>query len=92
MTNETEINELTGMNRADLIKLLSECIKICANRATANRCRPLEGDETRLKYARCVAQLAGPLLSALKIDEELDEIRARVEALEGKPYYDNQEY
>ena len=88
MTNEQENKGIKAMNRAELVKTLSDSIKICAERATATRCRPLEGDETRLKYARCVAQLAGPMLSGLR-DEDLAEIKKRLDALEGKQQANN---
>jgi len=73
--------EKPPLTRQQVISLLSESAKFCAYRVTSDRCKPQEGDETRLKYARCLAQIAAPLLSALK-DNDLEELEKRLDELE----------
>lgn len=81
MTPDQKTTEPPGMNRAELIAELSKAVKIIGGKVTAQRVRPIDSDETRLKYARALAQLATPLLSAMR-DEQLDEIERRLCALE----------
>ncbi len=89
MTTENETETIHAITRAEVIKLLSDSVKMCAKRATTQRCRDLGGDETRLKYARCLAQLATPLLNAIR-DDELEKLTEQVENLQKKKEkYDN---
>lgn len=69
------------LTRSELIRELSKAVKIVSGKVTAERVRSGPGDETRLKYARVLAQLAPPLLAAIQ-QEQYDEILRRVEDLE----------
>lgn len=69
------------LTRSELIRELSNAVKIVSGKVTAERVRSGPGDETRLKYARVLAQLAPPLLTAIQ-QEQYDEILRRVEDLE----------
>lgn len=81
MTQNQKTTESPGMSRAELIEELSNAVKIIGGKVTAQRVRPKDSDETRLKYARALAQLATPLLSAMR-DEQLDDIERRLSTLE----------
>lgn len=89
MTENIEETAQNTVNRAKIVKVLSNLIWKFADRATTDRCRSLEGDETRLKFARCVAQLATPLLAAIR-DEELNDIKQRLDELESLQNGDKQ--
>lgn len=81
MTRKKENDNAKPLSRRELIAQLSESVKIIAGKVTAERVRTNGSDETRLKYARALAQLATPLLAAMR-DEQLDEIDRRLRKLE----------
>ena len=73
----------TTLNRAELIRFLSDAVKFCHGKATIGRLQAAESDATRLSYMRALAQMSTPLLAALRdtdlevINKRLDEIEAR---------------
>ena len=81
MPGEKENGQDKPLTRSELIQDLSNAVKIVSGKVTAERVRSGPGDETRLKYARVLAQLAPPLLAAIQ-QEQYDEILRRVENLE----------
>ena len=81
MPGEKETGQDKPLTRSELIRELSNAVKIVSGKVTAERVRSGPGDETRLKYARVLAQLAPPLLTAIQ-QEQYDEILRRVEDLE----------
>ena len=81
MPGEKENGQDKPLTRSELIRELSNAVKIVSGKVTAERVRSGPGDETRLKYARVLAQLAPPLLTAIQ-QEQYDEILRRVEDLE----------
>ena len=80
--------DYTQVNRAELIRFLSDAVKFCHGKATVGRLQAAEGDATRLSYMRALAQMSTPLLAALRdndleaINRRLDEIEARQEGKE----------
>jgi len=81
MTDNIEEINIENLNRSQILKILFDSVKIIGGKVTSERVRSVDGDETRLKYARALAQLATPLLAALR-DTQLDEILSRLKALE----------
>lgn len=76
-----EINKDTTLTRSELLKLLTDAVKIVSGKVTAKRLREESSDSTRLAYARALAQLATPIISALR-DNQLDELEKRIKAIE----------
>ena len=80
-----ENTDYTQVNRAELIRFLSDAVKFCHGKATVGRLQAAESDSTRLSYMRALAQMSTPLLAALRdndlevINKRLDEIEARQE-------------
>jgi len=78
-----ENTDYTQVNRAELIRFLSEAVKFCHGKATVGRLQAAEGDATRLSYMRALAQMSTPLLAALR-DSELQELDRRITELEAE--------
>ena len=49
--------DYTQVNRAELIKFLSDAVKFCHGKATVGRLQAAEGDSTRLSYMRAVGKM-----------------------------------
>ena len=81
MTQTEENKTEVALTRAELLKMLTDAVKIVAGKVTAQRLRENSQDQTRLAYARVLAQLATPILTALK-DAQYDEIHDKVLQLE----------
>lgn len=78
-----ENTDYTQVNRAELIKFLSEAVKFCHGKATVGRLQAAESDSTRLSYMRALAQMSTPLLAALR-DNELEAINRRLDEIEAR--------
>lgn len=81
MTQIEEISKDTALTRSELLKMLTDAVKIVSGKVTAKRLREDSSDPTRLAYARALAQLATPILSALR-DNQLEELEKRIQAIE----------
>ena len=75
--------DYTQVNRAELIRFLSDAVKFCHGKATVGRLQAAEGDATRLSYMRALAQMSTPLLAALR-DNELEAINKRLDEIEAR--------
>ena len=75
--------DFTTLNRAELIRFLSDAVKFCHGKATVGRLQAAEGDATRLSYMRALAQMSTPLLAALR-DNDLDAINRRLDEIEAR--------
>ena len=78
-----ENTDYTQVNRAELIKFLSDAVKFCHGKATVGRLQAAESDSTRLSYMRALAQMSTPLLAALR-DNDLDAINRRLDEIEAR--------
>ena len=78
-----ENTDYTQVNRAELIRFLSDAVKFCHGKATVGRLQAAEGDATRLSYMRALAQMSTPLLAALR-DNELEAINKRLDEIEAR--------
>lgn len=81
MTQIEENRKNATLTRAELLKMLTDAVKIVAGKVTAQRLRDNSQDQTRLAYARALAQLATPILTALK-DAQYDDLEKRIAQLE----------
>jgi len=75
--------DYTQVNRAELIRYLSDAVKFCHGKATVGRLQAAESDSTRLSYMRALAQMSTPLLAALR-DNELEAINRRLDEIEAR--------
>jgi len=75
--------DFTTLNRAELIRFLSDAVKFCHGKATVGRLQAAEGDATRLSYMRALAQMSTPLLAALR-DNDLEAINKRLDEIEDR--------
>jgi len=75
--------DYTTLNRAELIRFLSDAVKFCHGKAVIGRLQAAEGDATRLSYMRALAQMSTPLLAALR-DNELEAINKRLDDIEAR--------
>lgn len=73
----------TQVNRAELIRFLSDAVKFCHGKATVGRLQAAESDSTRLSYMRALAQMSTPLLAALR-DTDLEAINKRLDEIEAR--------
>ena len=73
----------TTLNRAELIRFLSDAVKFCHGKATVGRLQAAESDSTRLSYMRALAQMSTPLLAALR-DNDLEAINRRLDEIEAR--------
>ena len=78
-----ENTDYTQVNRAELIRFLSDAVKFCHGKATVGRLQAAEGDATRLSYMRALAQMSTPLLAALR-DNDLEAINKRLDDIEAR--------
>ncbi len=78
-----ENTDYTQVNRAELIRFLSDAVKFCHGKATVGRLQAAEGDATRLSYMRALAQMSTPLLAALR-DNDLEAINKRLDEIEAR--------
>ncbi|WP_042698121.1 hypothetical protein [Methanocorpusculum bavaricum] len=75
--------DYTQVNRAELIRFLSDAVKFCHGKATVGRLQAAESDSTRLSYMRALAQMSTPLLAALR-DTDLEAINKRLDEIEAR--------
>ena len=75
--------DYTQVNRAELIRYLSDAVKFCHGKATVGRLQAAESDSTRLSYMRALAQMSTPLLAALR-DNDLEVITKRLDEIEAR--------
>ncbi len=73
----------TTLNRAQLIRFLSDAVEFCHGKATVGRLQAAESDATRLSYMRALAQMSTPLLAALR-DNDLEAINKRLDEIEAR--------
>jgi len=78
-----ENTDYTQVNRAELIRFLSDAVKFCHGKATVGRLQAAESDSTRLSYMRALAQMSTPLLAALR-DTDLEAINKRLDEIEAR--------
>ena len=78
-----ENTDYTQVNRAELIRFLSDAVKFCHGKATVGRLQAAESDSTRLSYMRALAQMSTPLLAALR-DNDLEAINKRLDEIEAR--------
>ena len=78
-----ENTDYTQVNRAELIRFLSDAVKFCHGKATVGRLQAAESDSTRLSYMRALAQMSTPLLAALR-DNDLEVITKRLDEIEAR--------
>lgn len=78
-----ENTDYTQVNRAELIRFLSDAVKFCHGKATIGRLQAAESDSTRLSYMRALAQMSTPLLAALR-DNDLEAINKRLDEIESR--------
>lgn len=78
-----ENTDYTQVNRAELIRYLSESVKYCHGKCTVGRLQAVPGDSTRLSYMRALAQMSTPLLAALR-DNDLEAINRRLDEIEAR--------
>ncbi|UGV40255.1 hypothetical protein J7W08_09220 [Methanococcoides orientis] len=83
MINETSIDSdcLKKLNRDGLLSLSSEVIQDIYDRVKVQRFREREGDNIKLKYLR-VLMTAIQTHNMVLRDEELEDVKARLELLE----------
>ena len=83
MSQDEKTKQEATLTRSELIHMLTDAVKIVAGKVTAQRLRENSQDKTRLAYIRALAQLATPILSALR-DSQLEELERRIAAIEGE--------